>query len=472
MADRRRLVVIGGVAGGATAASKARRCCPEAEIEIYDQGRFISYAGCGLPYFLGGFSPDWKKLLARTPREFEKDHNIDIHLHHRVDSIDPDNKRISVTDLEAGKEFQRDYDTLVVATGAVPIMPDFPGKDLEGVFVLRSLADALEIKSFLDSQAPEKALIVGAGSIGLEMSEAFRRLGLQVDLVEAGDHVMPHLDPGMAPPIAEHLEKNGVRVHLESKLQAMESNNGRVQRVATSNGDIEADLVLVCIGIAPATSLAAEAGLELGARKAIKVDEYMRTSKEDILACGDCVTTRNYVTGEDSWIPLGSTSRKQGRTAGDTFSGEDSPFPGVQGTFILKVFEMTVGKSGVSSAEANRAGFEAQDVIFEEFTLPRYYPAGGNMVSCVTFDKKSGRLLGAQVVGDFSSQADKRLDIFATAIKAGMTANDLSSLDLAYAPPYSNPLDMPIIAGQLGESKALGKSCFCSPEGYEDRDRG
>ncbi len=467
MTDRRRLVVIGGVAGGATAASKARRCCPEAEIEIYDQDRFISYAGCGLPYFLGGRAPDWRKMIARTPRQFKDKQDIKIFLRHRVNSIDAEGKAVSVTDLETGKEFQREYDTLVVATGAVPILPDLPGKDLEGVFMLRSLSDALKMKAFLDLQAPRTALIVGAGSIGLEMCEALKRLGMDVHLIEMGDHVMPHLDAGMAAPIGEYVEMKGVHLHMGSRLEGMESNNGRVRRAATTSGDIEIDMVVVCIGIAPATALAARAGLELGYRKAIKVDEYMRTNKPDILACGDCVTTYNYVTGKESWIPLGSTSRKQGRTAGDTFAGDESPFPGVQGTFILKIFEMTAGKTGMSSTEAGEAGFEAQEINFEDSSLPGYYRGGGNLTASITFDKESGRVLGAQIVGDLAAEADKRLDVFATAIRAGMTATDLSTLDLAYSPPYSHPMDLPQIAGHLGESKAMGKTCSCGPDGLE-----
>jgi NADPH-dependent 2,4-dienoyl-CoA reductase/sulfur reductase-like enzyme len=468
MAGRRRLVVIGGVAGGATAASKARRCCPEAEIELYDQDKYISYAGCGLPYFLGGFSPNWRKIIARWPQEFKDKQNINVFLRHRVNAIDADNKNIKVTDLETGKDFQREYDTLIVATGAVPILPDVPGKELTGVFVLRSLSDALAIKAFIDVENPGKALIVGGGSIGLEVCEAFRRLEMDVYLVEAGDHVMPHLDAGIAAQIAEHVEKNGVHMQLQSRLEAMESTNGSVQKAATSTGDIETDLVIVCIGIEPSSALAAETGLELGIRGAIKVDEYMRTSQPDILACGDCVITHNYITGRDSWIPLGSTSRKQGRTAADTFAREENPFPGVQGTFISKVFEMTAGKTGVSTAEARQAGFDAQDITFDEWSVPAYYPAGGKLTACVTFDKNSGKLLGAQVVGDLAAGADKRLDVFAMAIRAGMTATELSNLDLAYSPPYGHPLDLAQIAGQLGESKALGKSCHCRADGLED----
>ncbi|OFW55521.1 MAG: hypothetical protein A2V52_07260 [Actinobacteria bacterium RBG_19FT_COMBO_54_7] len=467
MGGQRRLVVIGGVAGGATAASKARRCCPDAVIEIYDQDRHISYAGCGLPYFLGGLSPNWRKVIAREPQQFKERQYINVHLRHRVEAIDVDNKAISITDLEAGKKFRREYDTLIMATGAVPIMPNVPGKDLEGVFVLRTLSNALEIKSFLDLNPPGKVTIIGAGSIGLDMCEALRRFEIEVDLIEAADHVLPHLEAGMSGHIRQHVEQNGVTVYLGSELRAMEGSNGKVKKVITSGGDIETDMVLVCIGVAPQTELAKQTGIELGAKGAIKVDGYMRTSKQDILACGDCVTTYNYVSGKESWIPLGSTSRKQGRTAGNTFAGTDYPFPGVQATFITKVFDMTAGKTGITSSEAKQSGIEAEDLFLSDYSIPRYFPGGGEIKACVTFEKSSGRLLGAEVVGDLAAGVDKRLDVFVVAIKAGLTANEMSNLDLAYSPPYSHPLDLPILAGNLGESKILGKTCSCNSTGLE-----
>lgn len=471
MAEQKRLVVIGGVAGGATAASKARRCCPEAEVELYDQDEFISYAGCGLPYFLGGITPTWRKLIARQPQQFKSRQNINVSLRHRVNSIDPKNKTVSVTDLQGGREFERDYDTLIIATGAVPIMPDLPGKELKGVFVLRSLTDALQIKSFLDAEAPRVAVIVGAGSIGLEMCEAMRRLEMEVHLVELGNQVFPHLDADMARHIAEHLQENQVEMHLGAKVLALEGTGGAVSGVVTSEGNIEADMVMMCIGIRPCTDIVKEAGIELGPKDAIKVDQIMRTSQPDILACGDCVTTYNYLTGRDSWIPLGSTSRKQGRVAADTFAGEDSPFPGVQGTFISKIFEMTAGKTGISIAEARDAGFEAEDLTLEDSSLPGYYPGGGKMTARLTIEKRSGRLLGAQIVGDLAAGADKRLDVFGTSIKAGLTARDLSYLDLAYSPPYSHPMDLEIVAGNLAHERILGKTCACNSEGLENREQ-
>jgi NADPH-dependent 2,4-dienoyl-CoA reductase/sulfur reductase-like enzyme len=467
MANPQRIVVIGGVAGGATVASKARRCCPDAEIEIYDQDEFISYAGCGLPYFIGGFAPNWRRLLARTPQQFESKQDIHVFLRHRVNSIDAENKTFRVADLEGVSEFGREYDKLVIATGATPFVPPLPGKDLQGTFVLRSITHALEMKSFIDLQAPHKAVIVGGGAIGLEMCEALRRLGMEVHLVELMDQVLPPLDADMAAGLAEHLEEMGVNLHLGAKVEGMEGGD-KIKKVLTSDGELDTDMVLLSIGIRPATELAEKAGAELGTKRAIKVDERMQTSLPDILACGDCAVTHNLISGQESWIPLGSTARKQGRVAAETVAGNVAAFPGVQGTFILKTFDKAAGKTGLSLDEAVEAGFEVEMVSLEDSALPRYYKGGGKMTVRITVEKPSGRVLGAQLVGDYAANIDKRLDVFATAARAGLTATDLTSLDLAYAPPFSNALDLPIVAGYLTEAKVLGKTCFCTVEGLED----
>ena len=468
MNSPRRVVIIGGVAGGATAASRLRRCCPEAEIEIYDQDEFISYAGCGLPYFIGGYSPNWRKLLARVPDEFESKQNIRVFLRHRVNSIDPEKKTVLVADLEGVSEFHREYDVLIIATGASPVIPPLEGLDLQGIFPLRTLTHALEIKAFIDRHAPQRVVVMGAGAIGLEMCEAFHKLGMEVHLVDVAERVLPPVDPDISSRVASHLEGHGVKLHLGTKVEGFLGTRGHVSAVSTSVGDIAAELVLVSVGIRPASDLARRAGLELGARDAIRVDEGMRTSHPDILACGDCATTRHLVTGEETWIPLGSTARKQGRVAAETAAGNRASFPGVQGTFILKVMDLAVGKTGLSLQEARQAGLEAEEMALEDSSLPGYYRGGGRMYLKVVVDKGRGRVLGAQVVGDYEAQVDKRLDIMATAVRAGLTASDLSSLDLAYAPPFSHPLDLPVVAGNLVEARILGRACSCNPEGLED----
>lgn len=468
MESPKRVVVIGGVAGGATAASRLRRCCPEAEIEIYDQDEFISYAGCGLPYFIGGFSPNWRKLLARVPDEFESKQNIRVFLRHRVNSIDPEKKTVRVADLEGVSEFHREYDVLIVATGASPVIPPLEGMDLQGIYPLRTLTHALEIKSFIDRHAPLRVVVMGAGAIGLEMCEAFHRLGMEVHLVDVADRVLPAVDPDISSRIAGHLEGHGVKLHLSTRVEGFLGARGHVSAVSTTEGVLPADLVLVSVGIRPASDLARRAGLELGVKDAIRVDEAMRTSHPDILACGDCATTRHLITGEETWIPLGSTARKQGRVAAETAAGNQASFPGVQGTFILKVLDLSVGKTGLSLEEARSAGFDADELALEDSSLPGYYKGGGRIYMKVVVERNKGRVLGAQVVGDHPAQVDKRLDIMATAVRAGLTASDLSSLDLAYAPPFSHPLDLPVVAGNLAEARILGKECRCNPEGLED----
>jgi NADPH-dependent 2,4-dienoyl-CoA reductase/sulfur reductase-like enzyme len=467
MGEPRRLVVIGGVAGGATFAAKARRCCPDAEIEIYDQDEFISYTGCGLPYFIGGHSPNWRRLLARLPEEFEARENIRIFLRHRVNSIDTQNKTIRVADLEGVSESSIPYDTLVIGTGAFPFVPSIPGRELEGVFVLRSITHALEMKSFIDLQAPQRAVIVGAGAIGLEMCEALRRLGMEVHVVELADQVLPPIDGDLASKVAAQLEENGVALHLGAELKGMHGKDGKVRMVAAGGDEIEADMVILSIGIRPASALAEKAGIELGSKGAIRVDERMRTSAPDVLACGDCATTPNLVSGREGWMPMGSTARKQARVAAETAAGNESSFPGTQGTFILKTFDVTVGKTGLSLGEATEAGLDAATVDVEDTSRPDYFRGEGNMTIRVTVERGSGRVLGAQAVGDYHASVDKRLDILATAIRGKLNVTDLSFLDLAYAPPYSNPFDLPVIAGNLAEAKILGKKCSCNAEGLE-----
>jgi NADPH-dependent 2,4-dienoyl-CoA reductase/sulfur reductase-like enzyme len=468
MAGQRRLVVIGGVAGGATFAAKARRCCPDAEIEIYDQDEFISYVGCGLPYFIGGHSPNWRRLLARLPEEFESRNNIRVFLRHRVNSIDTGNKTIRVADLEGVSESSIPYDTLVIGTGASPFVPPISGSELDGVFVLRSITHALEMKSFIDLRAPQRVVIAGAGAIGLEMCEALRRLGMEVHLVELAGQVLPPLDADLASRVAAHLEDNGVVLHLGAELTGIDERKGMVAGVTAGGDELEAEMVLLSIGIRPASMLAERAGVALGAKGAIKVDERMRTSAHDVLACGDCATTHNLVSGRESWMPMGSTARKQARVAAETAAGNESAFPGTQGTFIIKAFDLSVGKTGLGLKEAAEAGFDAATIDVEDTSRPGYYRGGGDITLRVTVEKVSGRVLGAQAVGDYEAGVDKRLDIMATAVRGGLSVTDLSFLDLAYAPPYSHPFDLPVIAGNLAEAKVLGKVCSCSADGLED----
>ncbi|MFH1151139.1 MAG: FAD-dependent oxidoreductase [Actinomycetota bacterium] len=419
-----------------------------------------------MPYLIGGVTADHNDLIARTPAEFRSLNNIDVRTRHRVTAIEPEKKRVRVADLAGGEDSLVEYTGLLVATGAVAFVPPVEGRDLDGVFPLRVLADALGIMDYISRETPARAVIVGAGPIGLEMCEALRRLGIQVTLVEMAGHVMPLIDPELASDVQVVLEREGVTCLLGERLEGLEG-AGRIRRVITGSGAVEADLVILGIGIRPDVGLASEAGVELGARGAIRVDRNLSTNLPGVFAAGDCATTTNTVTGAEAWIPLGSTARKQGRAAGECLSGADTEFPGVQGTSVVKCFDLTVGRTGLTPSEAEAAGFEPLDMVMKAPSLHEYYPDGGNMHLKLTAEKETGRLLGAQVVGELESGADRRLDVFAMAVKASLSADDLQYLDLAYAPPYSTAVDAAIIAGNLLSGAVYGKTCGCTPEGLD-----
>lgn len=463
-----RLLIIGGVAAGPTAAARARRCCPEAEVVVYDQGRFVSYAGCGMPYFIGGVTGDHRSLVARTPEQFRARNGVEVLTRHRAEKIDPVNKRVRVRDLEGGSEFWSSYSRLLLSTGASPFVPSIPGTDLSGVFTLRSLEDSLAIRDFLKSARPRRAVIVGAGPIGMEMCEAFSAAGLEVAVVEMAETVMPLLDPEISSLVRSHLEARGVTCLTGGSVTSLEGDGeGSVRRVVTSSEELEAEIVLLAIGIRPVTDIAVDAGVELGTRGAIRVDAGLRTNLPDIFAAGDCATTRNSVTSEETWIPLGSTSRKQGRLAADNIFGAGLEFPGVQGTSVVKVFDLTAGRTGLGETEAQNSGFETESITFEAEAVPKYYGHTGTITMKLVAERPTGRVLGAQVAGDVPAVAEKRLDVLAVAVAARFTSSDLQYLDLAYAPPYSTAVDVPIVAGNLMTAKISGKPCTCDSEGLE-----
>ena len=421
-----------------------------------------------MPYYISGVTADHTDLIARTPQEFKKMNQVDVLTRHRVLSIDAGERVVRVADLEGGREFDAPYTKLLISTGAKAFVPPMDGVELQGVFTLRRLADSVVIKEFIKARRPRRALIVGAGPIGIEMCESFRTLGLEVTLVELAGQVVPFMDADLAAKIQGKLEEEGVNCMLGQGVSALEGNSeGYVSRAVTDTGNLTAELVLLAIGVRPVTDLAAAAGVELGAGGAIKVDSRMRTGIPGIYAAGDCATTTNTLTGTEVWAPLGSTSRKQGRLVADNMFGADREFPGVQGTAVVKCFDLTIGRTGLDEAEAAAAGFKPVTVDMEAESLHTYYPGRGVMDLKLIADGDTGRLLGAQVVGEMNSVAEKRLDILSVAIDAGMSADHLQYLDLAYAPPYSTAVDVPIIAGNLMAGKIEGKACSCDGEGLE-----
>jgi NADPH-dependent 2,4-dienoyl-CoA reductase/sulfur reductase-like enzyme/rhodanese-related sulfurtransferase len=451
-AQPKRLVVIGGVAAGTKTAAKARREDPSMEITILTDEPYISYAACGLPYYIGGLVKRRNQLLERTPAYFKERENIEILTRHRVTHIDPEAKQVTATNLETQETRVFPYDTLVVATGAEPLISPIKGRELENIFTLRSPADAIAMRDVIEQQAPKEAVIVGAGLIGLEVAENFALHGLRVTVVELLDQAVPPLDKDMAELVEKHLKEKGVTLLLSEEVKAFESKDGkRVSDVVTNKRTLPADIVLLSVGIRPQTQLAADAGIELGVRKAIRVNDRLQTNISSIYAVGDCAEVRHLVTKKPAWIPLGSTANKQGRVAGVNVAGGDECFEGVVGTLIVKVFDLTVGKTGLSEKEAQAEGINYDVALVPTSDIAHYYPNHKQMTIKLVGEKGSGRLLGAQIVGQ--AGVDKRIDVVATALAFRSTVEQLSKLDLAYAPPYASAMDAIIVAANVLRSK-------------------
>jgi NADPH-dependent 2,4-dienoyl-CoA reductase/sulfur reductase-like enzyme len=436
-----RLVILGGVAAGTKAASRARRLDPGLEITVYQEEPEPSISECGLPYLLSGVVGARENLIARTPEQFaEKD--IEVLVRHRVDSVDVASKTLSVLNLSTGEAFDDTYDRLIIATGARAVLPPIPGADLEGVFKLRFLTDTDEIGRYIEERSPGKATIVGGGYIGLEVAENLCALGMEVSLIEGEDRVALAYGPEVSENVEAELEANGVGVYTGEKVAEF-TGEGYVRSVRFGDQELETDLVIVGVGISPNVELAAEAGVEIGATGAVLVDRNMKTSIPDVWAAGDCVETTNLVSGRPAWVPLGDTANQMGRVAGtNAATGEETlEFPGVLGTGIFKVFDLNVGKSGLSEKEAEEAGFEVVSAGSWARDRAAYYPGAQKVFLKLIVDRATGRLLGAEASG---SGTDKLIDVCATALWGRLSYPDLVNIDLAYAPPYGPALS-PVI---------------------------
>jgi CoA-dependent NAD(P)H sulfur oxidoreductase len=432
-----RLVIVGGVAAGTKAASRARRVDPEVEITVYQEEPEPSISECGLPYHLSGVVAGREELVARTPEKFAEK-GIEVRVRHRVERIDPTAKKLSVRNLSKGHSFEDTYDRLVIATGAQAVFPPLPGVDLDGVFKLRFLTDSDAVRGHIREHSPREAAVVGGGYIGLEVAENLCRLGMEVSLIEGEDRVALSYGPEVAQRVEDHLKENGVRVYTGAEVEAF-TGEERVRGVRFGDEELEVDLVVVGVGIKPRVELAEEAGVELGPSGAIRVDRHMRTNLPDVWAAGDCVESLNLVSGEPAWVPLGDTANQMGRVAGTNAAmGEDAlEFPGILGTGIFKVFDLGVGKTGLSEKEAEDAGFETVGAAIETTDRASYYPGVEKVFLKLIADRATGRLLGAEAAG---SGADKLTDVCATAIWSKLSYPDLVNLDLAYAPPYGPAL--------------------------------
>lgn len=455
------IVIIGAVAGGTSAAAKARRNSESVVITIFDKDKDISYSACGLPYYISGEIQERKELTPRDTAFFQKRYNIQVKTGHEVLEIDSKNKQLKVKDLTSQELFTHNYDKLVISTGATSKNLSIPGADLENVFTLRNVSSADKIKEYLVSEQPKKATVIGSGFIGLEVADALLSRGLKVTVVEALEHLMPPFDDDMAIYLEKYLLQKGVSLVLGETTREFLGTN-KVEKVLLNSGrEIATDLVIVAIGVKPNTELAEKANIDLGETGAIKVNKRMETNIPDIYAVGDCAESYSLLTGQPVYRPMGTTANKMGRIAGDNLTGGSLEFRGILGTGIFKIGEYTAALTGLSEQEALKNGYQVETVHNIKPNQQTYYPGGSEMVIKAIADRKSKKILGVQIFG--RQGVDKRIDVFATAISFGATVEDLFHLDLAYSPPYATTKDPVAYTGMILTNDILGKRSLISP---------
>ena len=450
-----KVVIVGGVAGGATAAARLRRLDETAEIVVFERSGFISYANCGLPYYIGGVIEDEAELTLQTPESFYERFRVQVKVRHEVTAIDRAAKTVTVHDLTTGRVFSEPYDKLLLAPGARPTQPALPGVGLDRLFTLRTVEDTLRIRRFVDEQHPQSVVLAGGGFIGLELAENLRERGLDVTIVQRPRQLMAPFDADMAALIHREVRAHGVHLALGHTVEGFAETNGGVEVLLKGEQPLRADMVVLAIGVTPDSHLAADAGLELGLKGSITVTDRMQTSDPDIYAVGDAVQVRHFVSGQPALIALAGPANKQGRIAADNIAGGDSHFKGSQGSSVLKIFGLTAAATGLNEGAARRAGLDTDAVVLSPMNHAGYYPGGQVMTMKVVFERRTGKILGAQIIG--SDGVDKRIDVLATAIRAGMSAYDLTELDLAYAPPYSSAKDPVNMAGYMIENLLTGR---------------
>lgn len=445
MDEGERLVVIGGDPGGMSAASQLRRMRPDVNITAFERGPHTAYSACGMPYYVAGLIDDARSLIARTPEEFQQQ-RIDAQVLHEVEEIDLAARAVRVRRLSDGTARTERFDHLLIATGTEPIWPSLPGSDAGGIYGLAILQDGIRLREALDADRPRRAVIIGGGYVGLEMAEALVRRGVDVTLVEQAGTVMGTLDPDMSALVVDALQRAGVRLHLGERATGFETHDGRVAAVVTDQRTLPAEIVILAIGVRPNVALAQAAGIPLGETGAIRVDDRMRTAIDGVWAAGDCVEAFHIVSRRPVHFPLGTIANKQGRICGINLAGGYARFPGVVGSAITTFCSLEVARTGLNEREARAAGFEYVVGRIESTTRSGYYPDAGKITVKVLAERGAGRLLGAQIVGTQGS--GKRIDVFATALHAGMTADEFMYLDLSYAPPVSPVWDPVLIAAR------------------------
>lgn len=455
-----RIIIIGSVAAGTSAAAKARRNNGENEITIYEKDRDISYSACGIPYYIGEDYIERENLTPRNPEWFKKRFDIDIKIRHEVIDVNSSKKEITVKNLETGEVFSDSYDKLIISTGASAVVPKIDGIESQNVFLVRNIESADRIKEFISANSPRKAVVVGGGFIGLEMVENLKKLGMEVTLVEGADHIVPGFDKEMAQSVEVYLKSMGINILTNTKVEKIEDEGKRL--VTSKNETIEADIIIFSVGVRPNTALAVKAGVELGKTWAIKVDNHMMTNIKDIYAAGDCAESFSVINGKELYRPMGSTANKTGRIAGDVITGGNLVFRGILGTGIVKCFDLAIAQTGLSEEEALKQGYDIEVIHAKKPNQTEYYKGSSELTIKAVADRKSERLIGVQIIG--KNGVDKRIDVFATAITFGAKVSDLFHLDLAYAPPFSTTKDPVMYTGMILENAINRNRKIMTPE--------
>ncbi len=445
-----KLVIVGGGAGGATAAARARRLDERSEIVLFERGEHVSYAHCGLPYYIGGIIQDRDALLASTPERFKSRYRVDVRVLTEVKRILRDEKAVEVVELDTGKVYRERYDKLILSPGSSPVIPPIEGVDLDGIFTLRNLSDADRIVRFINERNPQRALVIGAGFIGLELVEGLKHRGMEVTLVEMLGQVLPAMDAEMTRVVELELKRHGVNLMLNEQVVSFERKGDLVVANLESGRKVETDMVMLCVGVRPNTELARSAGLEIGSLGGIKVNEFLQTSDPDIYAIGDAIEVPHFVTGKPVLIPLAGPANRQARIAVDNIYGRKVKYRGILGTAIVKVFEVVAAITGVNEKNLNRLGIRYEKCYLHPHSHATYYPGATQMTVKLLFSPDDGRIFGAQIVGN--DGVDKRIDVFATAILSGASVEDLTHLELAYAPQFSTAKDAVNIAGYIASN--------------------
>jgi len=441
----KKVVIVGGVAGGASAAARLRRLDEKAEIVLCERGKYISFANCGLPYYIGRIIKNRNDLLVQTPEKFKARFNIDVRVNNEVIQIDRKNKQVKAKNLSSQETYTEKYDKLILSPGAEPARPPIEGIDSAGIFTLRSIPDAEAINNFIKEQKPKRAVVVGGGYIGLEMAENLRHRGILVAVVEMLDQVMPTLDKEMAASLHEHLHEQSVALWLSDGVAGFRRSNSKLIVALKSGMELSCDMAVLAIGVKPEVRLAKQADLEIGSTGGIKVDEHLQTSDPDIFAVGDAIEVEHFVLKRPVLIPLAGPANRQGRIVADNIAGRDVRYKGTQGTAVLKVFDLTVAMTGATEKELQKTEMDYEKVYIHPANHVGYYPGAQQIHIKILFSKPEGRVLGVQIVG--KDGVDKRIDVFATAIRCGLTVFDLQDLELAYAPPYGSGKDPVNMAG-------------------------